>query len=92
MQDVVDIKIALLAGGAGTRLSGETDIRPKPMVEIVGKPILWHFMPSSAQPIVAPMELATIQPAAVIVMNSIYREEIAAVLDQMELSPTILSL
>lgn len=89
---MVDMKIALLAGGAGTRLSKETDIRPKPMVEIGGKPILWHFMPGSAQPIVAPMELATIQPAAVIVMNSIYREKIAAVLDQKEISPKILSL
>ncbi len=38
------MKIALLAGGAGTRLAEETDIRPKPMVEIGGKPILWHIM------------------------------------------------
>ena len=38
------MKIALLAGGAGTRLSEETDVRPKPMVEIGGKPILWHIM------------------------------------------------
>ena len=86
------MKMALLAGGASTRLSEETDIRPKLMVEIGGKPILWHFMPGSAQPIVAPMELATIQPAVVMVMNPIYREEIAAVLDQLELSPKILSL
>ena len=51
-----------------------------------------HFMPGTAQPIVAPMELTKIQPAAVIVMNSIYREEIAAVLNKLELSPKILAL
>ncbi len=38
------MKIVLLAGGAGTRLSEETSLRPKPMVEIGGKPILWHIM------------------------------------------------
>lgn len=38
------MKVAILAGGYGTRLSEETDIRPKPMVEIGGKPILWHIM------------------------------------------------
>jgi len=38
------MKIVILAGGMGTRLSEETDIRPKPMVEIAGKPILWHIM------------------------------------------------
>ncbi len=38
------MKVAILAGGFGTRLSEETDIRPKPMVEIGGKPILWHIM------------------------------------------------
>lgn len=39
-----DIKVAILAGGVGSRLAEETDIRPKPMVEIGGKPILWHIM------------------------------------------------
>lgn len=39
-----NIKAVILAGGFGTRLSEETDIRPKPMVEIGGKPILWHIM------------------------------------------------
>jgi len=38
------MKVVILAGGYGTRLSEETDIRPKPMVEIAGKPILWHIM------------------------------------------------
>jgi glucose-1-phosphate cytidylyltransferase len=38
------MKVLLLAGGFGTRLAEETDIRPKPMVEIGGKPILWHIM------------------------------------------------
>lgn len=38
------MKVVMLAGGMGTRLSEETDIRPKPMVEIGGKPILWHIM------------------------------------------------
>jgi glucose-1-phosphate cytidylyltransferase len=38
------MKVAILAGGFGTRLSEETNIHPKPMVEIGGKPILWHIM------------------------------------------------
>jgi len=38
------MKVLLLAGGFGTRLSEETELRPKPMVEIGGKPILWHIM------------------------------------------------
>jgi glucose-1-phosphate cytidylyltransferase len=38
------MKVAILAGGYGTRLSEETDLRPKPMVEIGGRPILWHIM------------------------------------------------
>lgn len=38
------MKVVILAGGMGTRISEETSVRPKPMVEIGGKPILWHIM------------------------------------------------
>lgn len=38
------IKVAILAGGVGSRLSEETESKPKPMVEIGGQPILWHIM------------------------------------------------
>ena len=40
------MKVVILAGGFGTRLSEETGIRPKPMVEIGGRPILWHILKS----------------------------------------------
>jgi glucose-1-phosphate cytidylyltransferase len=38
------MKLAILAGGYGTRISEESDIKPKPMIDIGGKPILWHIM------------------------------------------------
>ena len=38
------MKVVLLAGGLGTRISEESHLRPKPMIEIGGKPILWHIM------------------------------------------------
>ena len=40
------MKTVILAGGLGTRISEETDLKPKPMIEIGGKPILWHIMKS----------------------------------------------
>jgi glucose-1-phosphate cytidylyltransferase len=43
------MKAVILAGGLGTRLSEETSTRPKPMVEIGGKPILWHIMKMYSQ-------------------------------------------
>lgn len=38
------MKVLLLAGGYGTRISEESDVKPKPMIEIGGRPILWHIM------------------------------------------------
>ena len=40
------MKVVILAGGLGTRISEETEHKPKPMVEIGGRPILWHIMKS----------------------------------------------
>ncbi len=42
------MKVAILCGGLGTRLREETEVRPKPMIEIGGRPILWHIMRSYA--------------------------------------------
>ncbi len=42
------MKVVILAGGLGTRLAEETSVRPKPMVEIGGKPALWHIMKTYA--------------------------------------------
>src|SRR3954452_11156103 len=41
---VQTMKVVLLAGGMGTRLAEETDLKPKPMVNIGGRPLLWHIM------------------------------------------------
>ena len=38
------MKVILLAGGFGTRISEYTDVMPKPMIKIGGKPMLWHIM------------------------------------------------
>lgn len=38
------MKVVILAGGTGTRISEETHLRPKPMIEVGGKPVLWHIM------------------------------------------------
>ncbi|MGO9697293.1 MAG: NTP transferase domain-containing protein, partial [Mycobacterium sp.] len=38
------MKAVLLAGGLGTRMREETEFRPKPMVEVGGRPVLWHIM------------------------------------------------
>jgi len=38
------VKAVILAGGLGTRISEETSLKPKPMVEIGGRPILWHIL------------------------------------------------
>ena len=38
------MKAVILAGGYGTRISEESDTKPKPMIEIGGNPILWHIM------------------------------------------------
>ena len=38
------MKVVILAGGLGTRLSEETSVKPKPMVEIGGQSIIWHIM------------------------------------------------
>jgi glucose-1-phosphate cytidylyltransferase len=43
-RESIKMKIVILAGGLGTRLAEETDLRPKPMVEISGRPIIWHIM------------------------------------------------
>jgi glucose-1-phosphate cytidylyltransferase len=42
------VKVAILCGGLGTRLREETEFRPKPMVEVGGRPILWHIMKTYA--------------------------------------------
>src|SRR5437868_14317194 len=43
------MKVVILAGGLGTRLAEETELKPKPMIEVGGRPILWHIMKHYAQ-------------------------------------------
>ena len=49
------MKAVILAGGLGTRLSEETVSKPKPMVEIGGKPILWHIMKTYSKMLLMPI-------------------------------------
>ena len=44
------MKAVILTGGLGTRISEESHLRPKPMIEIGGRPILWHIMKTAIQP------------------------------------------
>lgn len=48
MEDIDIMKTVILAGGFGTRISEESHLKPKPMIEIGGKPILWHIMKTYA--------------------------------------------
>ena len=41
---IIDMKVVILAGGRGSRINEESQLKPKPMIEIGGKPILWHIM------------------------------------------------
>lgn len=65
------MKILILAGGLGTRLSEETGLRPKPMVEIGDKPILWHIYENFIA-IMASMTLSFSQDIKAISLKSIY--------------------
>ena len=42
----IQMKVVLLAGGLGTRISEESHLKPKPMIEIGGRPILWNTIPN----------------------------------------------
>ena len=42
--DISKMQAVILAGGLGTRISEETHLKPKPMIELGGKPIIWHIM------------------------------------------------
>ena len=53
------IKTLILAGGLGTRLREETEFKPKPMVEVGGRPILWHIMKSLSQQGLSEFSVAT---------------------------------
>ena len=55
------MKVVLLAGGFGTRISEESQFKPKPMIEIGGKPILWHIMKERNMLIMVLMSLLYVQ-------------------------------
>ena len=44
MKDRISMKVVILAGGYGTRINEETSLRPKPLIKIGEKPIIWHIM------------------------------------------------
>ena len=54
-----NVKAVLLAGGLGTRLREETEFKPKPMVEIGGKPVVWHIMKNLAESNIRDFVIAT---------------------------------
>jgi len=68
------MKAVILAGGLGTRISEETVLRPKPMVEIGGKPILWYIMKTFIQLMVS-MILSYVVGTKVMLLRSTLREK-----------------
>jgi NDP-sugar pyrophosphorylase family protein len=58
---VCSMKAVILAGGLGTRISEETGNRPKPMVEVGGKPILWHILKIYRAPRKIPTPIALVR-------------------------------
>ena len=53
------MKVVILAGGLGTRLREETEFKPKPMVEVGGKPIIWHIMKNLSKQGIQDFTIAT---------------------------------
>jgi NDP-sugar pyrophosphorylase family protein len=49
MLPVQSAKVVILCGGQGTRMREETEFRPKPMVEVGGRPLVWHIMKGFAE-------------------------------------------
>jgi NDP-sugar pyrophosphorylase family protein len=65
------MKSVILAGGLGARISEETHLKPKPMVEIGGKPILWHVMKEVLQDHITLLSCA-VKPTKVATTRLIY--------------------